>query len=65
MTRRRTLLITTLVLGLAPAVAHAGPISDQVDYGLKATTAWDAGYTGEGQTIAVIDTGVGILTGGR
>jgi len=58
MTRRRTpLLLATLAVCLAPAVAHAGPISDQVDYGLKATTAWDAGYTGEGQTIAVIDTG--------
>ncbi len=50
------LAIAILGLALLPTVAGAA-FSDQVDYGTKAAIAWNAGYTGEGQTIAVIDSG--------
>lgn len=55
--RPRTHLLTAVIgLALLPAAAGAA-ISDQIDYGTNAAVAWDAGYTGTGQTVAVIDSG--------
>lgn len=50
------LAIAILGLALLPTVA-SGAASDTVDYGTNAAIAWNAGYTGEGQTVAVIDSG--------
>lgn len=55
LTAKHTLVLIVSLLGALAPAAGAAPV---YDYNTGAQSAWDAGFTGTGQNVAVVDSGI-------